>query len=191
VGPTLAAKGFAVLALDLPCHGERPGEPLSIFDGQQPFSNLRKAVIDVRQCLDLAEVRPEINRKAGITLVGYSLGCWISSYTGAADDRIKAMVLMVGGVFSSRSGGRRNPDAAALDVRQAIRRFGGRPLLMLNGKSDFLVSPDSAKQLFAAALEPKKQIWYDSGHLLPAEAYADAAEWIDETICGSGADQKP
>jgi len=191
VGPALAAKGFAVLALDLPCHGERPGTPISIFDGHQPFGNLRKAVIDVRQCIDLAEGRPEIDHKTGITLVGYSLGSWISGVAGAADARVKAMVLMVGGTFDAQANAQRNPQAGSMSVRLAIPHFGGRPLLLLNGKADFLVNPESSKRLFAAAAEPKKQIWYDSGHLLPAEAYADAAEWIDKTIRDSGAEHKP
>jgi hypothetical protein len=191
VGPALAAQGFAVLALDLPCHGERPGTPFSIFNGHQPFGNLRKAVIDVRQCMDLAEGRPEIDHKTGIALVGYSLGSWVSGVAGAADARVKAMVLMVGGTFDAQADVQRNAKAASMSVRLAIPHFGGRPLLLLNGKADFLVNPESAKRLFAAAAEPKKQIWYDSGHLLPAEAYAAAAAWIDKTIRGSEAGQKP
>jgi dienelactone hydrolase len=187
VGSALAAKGFAILAFDLPCHGERPGLPLTIFDPQQGFANLHRAVIDVRQCLDLAETRPEIDHKAGITLVGYSLGSWISAVAGAADPRVKAMVLMVGGAFDAQIDALRHPQVAAIDVRLAIPHFGGRPLLLLNGKLDLLVKPESAKKLFAAAAEPKKQIWYDSGHLLPAEAYADAADWIDKTIRGGNA----
>ncbi len=175
VGPALAAKGFAVMALDLPCHGERPGEPLAIFDG----AKLRKAVIDVRQCMDIADARADIDHKAGLTLVGYSLGSWISGVTGGADPRVKALVLMVGGTFDM---GARRDEAPAMDVAQAIKHYAGRPLLMLNGKTDLLVSPESAKRLFEAAGEPKKQVWYDSGHMLPGEAYIDAADWIDKTI---------
>jgi dienelactone hydrolase len=175
VGSALATKGFAVMAPDLPCHGERPGEPLQVFAA----GRLQKAVIDVRQCMDIAESRPEIDSKTGVTLVGYSLGSWVSGVTGGADPRVKALVLMVGGTFDMGVGDRSAP---VMDVRQAIAHYAGRPLLMLNGKMDVLVSPDSSRRLFAAAGEPKKQVWYDSGHLLPASAYQDAAEWIDKTI---------
>ena len=184
VGPAPAAKGFAVMALDLPCHGERPGEPMQVFLGD----HLRKAVIDVRQCMDIAETRPEIDSKAGFTLVGYSLGSWISGVTGPADPRVRAMVLMVGGTFDIGLGGRAAP---AMDVGQAIKHFAGRPLLLLNGKNDAIVSPESSKRLFAAAAEPKKQVWYDSGHLLPGPAYEDAAEWIDKTIRPAAAEKPP
>lgn len=175
VGSALAAKGFAVMAPDLPCHGERPGDPMLVFTGDR----LRKAVLDVRQCMDIAESRPEIDQKAGVTLVGYSLGSWVSGVAAGADPRVKALVLMVGGTFDMGVGGRTAP---AMDVRQAITHYAGRPLLMLNGKTDVLVNPESSKRLFAAAGEPKKQVWYDSGHLLPASAYEDAAAWIDKTI---------
>jgi fermentation-respiration switch protein FrsA (DUF1100 family) len=49
-----------------------------------------------------------------------------------------------------------------------------------NGRTDGIVGAELSKRLFAACPKPKKQIWYDSGHLLPRQAYEDAAAWIDE-----------
>src|SRR5437868_5240469 len=100
VGPALAEKGFAVLAADMPRHGERPGEPRSVLDRSNPlqaFELFKQAVVDVRELIDLAQTRPELDTSGGVVLVGYSMGSWINSVVGPADDRVKAMVLMVGG----------------------------------------------------------------------------------------------
>ena len=52
---------------------------------------------------------------------------------------------------------------------------------MLNGKRDPTMTPEMGKRLFAAAVDPKEQRWYDSGHLLPTKAYEDAARWVART----------
>src|SRR5579859_3111604 len=61
VGTTLTQRGFAVLAADMPCHGERPGEPRQIMDRAHPLQGyklFRQAVIDVLQLIDVAQQRP-------------------------------------------------------------------------------------------------------------------------------------
>jgi alpha-beta hydrolase superfamily lysophospholipase len=70
------------------------------------------------------------------------------------------------------------PQLAASDPRLAIAHFAGKPVLMLAGKRDYLVTPDMVERLYEAAAEPKGIVWYDCGHLLTPEAYADAAAWI-------------
>src|SRR4051812_35574346 len=37
VAPSLAKRGFAVLAPDMPCHGERPGDPFSVLNRDNPI----------------------------------------------------------------------------------------------------------------------------------------------------------
>ncbi|MDB5172114.1 MAG: dipeptidyl aminopeptidase/acylaminoacyl-peptidase-like protein [Phycisphaerales bacterium] len=183
VAPALAKRGYAVLAADMPCHGERPGNPFDLVDARnfkKSFPLYRKAVIDVHQLMDLAEQRADIDHKAGFVLAGYSMGSWISSVAGPSDDRVRAMVLMVGGAFDIPAESLKIPEIATLDPRLALAHFTGRPLLLLNGKTDNVVAPDLSKRLFAASADPKKQIWYDSGHFLPDQAYEDAAKWIAE-----------
>lgn len=185
VGPELIKRGFAVLAADMPYHGERPGEPGQIInksDWLKSYKNWRQAVIDDRQLIDLAEQRHDLDTSRGIVLAGYSMGSWISSVVGPADDRVKAMVLMVGGATDLPATALRIPQVAATDPRLSIQHFAGRPILMLNGRNDWIVSANMTKLLWDAAPQPKEQRWYDSGHLLPAEAYSDAAKWIEETV---------
>ena len=152
-----------------------------MIDFNKPFMNWRDAVIDVRQLIDYAATRPELKTDRGVSLVGYSLGTWISSIVGPCDPRVKELVLMVGGAWDLPPNLANNPRAAATDPRQSLPHFAGKPVLLLNGKNDTIVRPDLARRLFKAAAEPKEQIWYDSGHLLPAEAYEKAAQWLAKT----------
>src|SRR5688572_17159162 len=181
VAPALTRRGFAVLAPDMPLHGERPGEPREIFDAGSPlrtFELYRRAVTDVRQCIDAAEALPQLDASR-VVLAGYSMGSWIHAMVGAADARVAAMVLMVGGAHEvPREASALLPQLAAMQPDLAIAHFVGRPLLMLNAKHDSTVTPAMGRRLFSAAAEPKEQRWYDSGHLLPESAYDDAAEWI-------------
>jgi dienelactone hydrolase len=181
IAGALAKHGFATLAPDMPLHGERPGIPISIFDKSDPL-NYRRAVMDVRQCIDAADALPQLlDTRTGVILAGYSMGSWINAVAGPADDRVKAMVLMVGGATDMSAASMLIPQLAAVDPSLAIAHFAGRPVLMLNAKNDYTVTPDMARRLYAAAPQPKKQLWYESGHLLPQNAYEDAATWVTDT----------
>lgn len=191
VAPALAKRGFAVLAPDMPVHGERPGSPQSLFqskDWMTAISLHRRAIIDIRQCIDVAEKRPDIDASRGVVLTGYSMGAWLHSIAGPIDPRVRAMVLMVGGATDAGPVLRMLPQLAAADPLQALPHFAGRPLLMLNGLHDMTVTPEMAERLYQAAAEPKQQKWYDSGHLLPDRAYDDAAKWVAETWTKLAAD---
>ena len=184
LAPALIRQGFAVLAPDMPVHGERPGDPREVWqkkDWLRAIELHRRAVIDIRECIDVAESRPELDLSRGIVLAGYSMGSWLDSVVGPLDERVKAMVLMVGGATDAAPFLRMLPQLALVDPLQALPHFAGRPLLMLNGKFDSTVTPEMAERLYDAAPQPKEQKWYDSGHHLPEGAYEDAAKWIART----------
>jgi hypothetical protein len=65
-----------------------------------------------------------------------------------------------------------------VDPLRAVRRTGGRPLLMVNGRFDRTVTPSQAERLFAAAQEPKTMHWYGGGHWPPAKDIEFAAQWL-------------
>lgn len=183
VAPALARQGFAVLAPDMPMHGERPGRAHGLWETKDFVGAIRRhrqAVINVRQAIDVAEQLPEVDVSRGVVVAGYSMGAWIHSIAGPADSRVRAMVLMVGGA-TELAHARLIPALAAADPQLALANFAPRPVLMLNARRDATVTPEMGKRLFAAAAEPKEQRWYDSGHLLPANAYEDAATWIART----------
>ncbi len=183
VGPALSKRGFATLALDLPYHGERPGNPLALLNfspTEKTFPLARRMVNDVRQLIDIAEAREDLDTRSGVTLVGYSMGSWVSAVVGPLDARVKSMVLMVGGAIELPAPSLLIPKIAATDPRLAIAHFAGRPLLMVNGKTDVIVRQDWANRLYAAAPEPKRQLWYDCGHFLMPEAFEATAAWVQE-----------
>ena len=91
---------------------------------------------------------------------------------------------MVGGALDIPEAALVIPDVAAVDPRLAIAHFAGKPILMLNGKNDTTVPPATATRLWDAAPQPKEQRWYDSGHLLPKQAYEDAAVWVEKHAGG-------
>ncbi|HEY8667947.1 MAG TPA: alpha/beta fold hydrolase [Tepidisphaeraceae bacterium] len=183
VAPELIRRGFAVLAPDMPFHGERPGEPRMLMnrdDPQRTLKTYQQSILDVRQAIDAAFTLPQIDSKHGVVLAGYSMGSFIDSVAGPADERVKAMVLMVGGAPDLGGMAALIPQLIMVDPAIAIAHF-AHPVLLLNARNDQIVTPDMGKRLFAAAVEPKKQIWYDSGHILPRSAYEDAAEWVATT----------
>jgi fermentation-respiration switch protein FrsA (DUF1100 family) len=92
------------------------------------------------------------------------------------------MVLMVGGAQNVPPAALLLPQLAACDPRLAIAHFAGKPLLMLSGKHDNVVSQDMTERLYSAAAEPKELRWYDCGHLLTTDAYQDAADWVAKTV---------
>jgi dienelactone hydrolase len=184
VAPTLVKQGFAVLAPDLPSHGERPGEAAKMFDQKDIRAfvhRCRQAILDVRLCIDLAESRPELDTKNGVIMVGYSMGAIFESVVGPADPRVKAMCLMVGGTVDFPPVFAMVPQIAALQPQLAIAHFAGRPLLMLNATADHVITKEMADRLYMAAPDPKEQIWYDSGHRLPDTAYQRCADWVAST----------
>jgi dienelactone hydrolase len=185
VAPTLARQGFAVLAPDLPLHGERPGNPHGMFDQKDLrafVARAKQSIQNIRLCVDVAEQRADLDTRGGVLLAGYSMGAIMASVAGPADPRIKGMCLMVGGTVDLPPVIAMIPQMASLSPQLAIAHFTGRPVLMLNAKQDHIITPEMGERLFAAApRETTKQVWYDSGHMLPTKAYEECAKWAAET----------
>jgi fermentation-respiration switch protein FrsA (DUF1100 family) len=178
IGRALLARGIATLAIDLPLHGEREGsiDQLSMRNPLQLIGAWRLALSEIRQSFDyldeLAAVDPE-----RLALVGYSLGSFLGVVAAADDPRVRAMVLASGGDLPEQT-----PFAtlvrAAADPLRAVRKFAGRPLLMVNGRYDRTITAAQAERLYEAAREPKQIHWYQGGHWPPQAAIDFAAEWL-------------
>lgn len=190
VGRALLARGVATLAIDLPLHGEREGsiDELSLRNPLQLIGAWGLASSEVRLSLDYLTELAVVDARR-LALVGYSLGSFLSVAAAGDDDRVRAMVLASGGDLPERT-----PFAAlvraAADPLRAVRRFAGRPLLMVNGRYDRTVTSSQAERLFGAAREPKEIHWYNGGHWPPPHALDFAAEWLSarlgEVRSGSG-----
>lgn len=183
IGFDLIERGFAVLAVDLPFHGERTGFPGDILESRKQGELVRhwtQAVTDLRQALDLASATPEVDASKPILAVGYSLGSWMSTVLGASDERIKAMALMVGGATDLPRSLLATAGARSCDPRVAVAAFSPRPVLFVSARYDRVVTAIMTERLVSAAREPKTQRWYDMGHLMSEPAYSETAQWLRE-----------
>jgi len=182
-----AARGYAILAIDIEYHGERQVEGKDILstDLVSDKNAFIQTIIDGRIGLDFLENHPLIDKKR-LGLVGVSLGSLIGVIVSAVDKRIKAVVLVVGGgdmgiivqestldsIVNIREFIKENQmDLKSLERMWSdieplryVQKIAPRPLLMLNGALDTIVPPESSIRLFRKALEPKKIKWYNGGH---------------------------
>ncbi len=180
IGVALRAQGIASLAIDLPLHGERAGE----MDAQATRNPLalaqrwRAAVAECGAALAWLAERADGERLA---LVGYSMGAFLACEVAARERSVKVMALAAGGDLPTQTPFAMLVRTVADPVR-AVRRFAGRPLLMVHGRHDTTVRPEQAERLFAAASEPKELRWYDAGHYLPPGVIRDATAWMGERL---------
>lgn len=181
IGEALLRRGIAALSVDLPLHGDR-GSPndLRINDPMQLLSTWRGAVREARLAIEFLSSHADVDANR-LALVGYSLGSFLANIVAAETPSVRAVVLAASGdlpeglPFESLV-------RAVLDPLRVVRRAGGRPLLMINGRFDRTVKPSQAERLFAAAHEPKTMRWYGGGHWPPAREIENAATWLSSQL---------
>jgi uncharacterized protein len=165
---------YNALLLSLRAHDENDGEMISF--------GLRE-MADVDAWLHYVRGRPDVD-PARIALFGASMGGAIGLGFAAGHREIRAVI--ADGAFSSVSdtaatsirfftglppfpfaptiifwmereiGG----SAADLDATKWIPRIAPRPVLLMQGGADTVVSPESGRKLFDAAGEPK-ELWFE------------------------------
>lgn len=182
VGRALLQNGMASLAIDLPLHGDR-SDPLQAQSARNPLALARlwrAALKESRLAVRYLAARKEVDAER-IGVAGYSLGSFLAVAMAADDPSVRAVVLAAGGDLPAGT-----PLAtiarAVADPLRAVRKLGGRPLLMVHGKEDRTVRPDQAERLYAAAREPKEICWWSAGHYLPDAAIRHAAGWMAERL---------
>ena len=144
----------------------------------------RSGLADAKLALGYLGARPEVD--AGrLALTGYSMGSFLGVQVAADTPAVRALVLAAGGDLPAGTPFDRLVRAVA-DPLKAVRRFDGRPLLMVHGRRDGTVRPEQAQRLFDAASEPKELRWYDAGHYLPASVIDDAATWLSARLANLG-----
>ncbi|HEV2471297.1 MAG TPA: alpha/beta fold hydrolase [Chthonomonadales bacterium] len=208
----LAAAGFVTLAIDAEYHGDRkPREPLTLF-GREVYTTrdlLAQTVIDLRRGIDYLQSRPEVDPDR-IGYIGFSMGGILGAILCGVDSRVKAPVLaLAGGDWKVLFAGTTLPNAQPLkqlppdqiaaaervmdpvDPIHWIARIAPRPVLFVNGDADTIVPVPAAKELQAAARQPKESFWYKGGHVpIGTEALRVGQKilaWIDRNLKGGAA----
>lgn len=185
VGRVLLRHGIASLAIDLPLHGERAAgadgvEHQALRNPLQLASTWKLAQREVLLALAYLAAHSAVDRER-IALIGYSMGSFLGVQAAASSRHVKALVLAAGGDLPDGTPFARLVRMLA-DPLRAVRKFDGKPLLMVHGRHDRTVTAAQATRLFDAAEEPKEIRWWDAGHYLPEAAIDDAAQWLAQTL---------
>jgi formylglycine-generating enzyme required for sulfatase activity/predicted esterase len=134
---------------------------------------------DLRRAIDYIETRPEIDLSR-IAFGGVSQGAAVAPFLVALEPRIRTVVLL--------SGGTRPKAAPEVDPWNYAPRM-TVPVLMINGRADFLFPLESSQlplmRAFGTPAKDKKHVILEGGHATPVaqpdliKAYLD---WLDQYL---------
>lgn len=180
---------YGVVFLELPYHMHRTpaqsysGEYFITANLQRTIDAYRQAVLDVRCCIDYFTTKTK-KRTRNIALWGTSLGAMIATLTLPFDQRVKAVVSVVGGgniagiCWNGVSTQQVKRDCVQHNISfETIENYWKiiDPLtyatkklkncvLMINAEKDEYISPVYTKQLWERLGKPKI-VWLPMGHL--------------------------
>jgi len=208
--PLLTALGYACISIDAEYHGERKVPGIDLY-GPLVYNDrdgMIQTVIDLRRAIDYLESVPEEVDKTRIGYAGGSMGGILGAVLAGCDTRIKTAVLWVAGAnwgemarLSQISAGMHLRDLgldvekmgrmlAPVDPMYWVAKISPRPVLMLNGDHDEIVPVPTNRLLHKLAKEPKKVVWYHSGHGLPLiQATQETIMWLNATLHPAGSMQ--
>ncbi len=161
-----------------------------------------QALVDLRRGIDLLLARPDVDPKR-LAYVGHSYGAQWGSILSAVDKRMKTSVLMAG-VAEMADILLRSDDPGMIDFRKSqpagqlekyaqvtgdidAIHFVGRaapiPLLLQFANYEQYFDKTSMQHYTAAASDPKKVLYYDTGHdLNDPQALEDRYDWLVKRI---------
>jgi len=138
---------------------------------------LIQEVKDFKRCIDYLETRPDIDSQK-IAYYGMSWGAYLGAIIPAVEGRLKASVLIGGGF-----GGAARPEANEINYVARVKI----PTLMLNGKYDTLLIPETSQKpmfdLLGTPAEHKQWKLYDTDHIPPLNEYVkETLAWLDKYL---------
>jgi dienelactone hydrolase len=185
----LLAAGFAVLALDAQCHGDRIAQndfaPVNHYVDKEMATNPRKGyftlsdiyiqtIRDYRRAIDYLETRRQIDKRR-IGVVGYSMGGTQTFLLTGVEPRIKAAVAVATPADKSKW--------SLVAPQNFVRAIADRPFLTIIGKSDELCTADHARELQSLiGSKTKDQVFLDGGHKLPPHYVSHAVGWMQKHL---------
>ncbi len=150
--------------------------------GSKNTSNFRDHMIawakDFRRSIDYLETRPDINvRRLGY--LGWSWGAAMGAILPALDSRPKALVLICPGFYMQEI----FPEADPFNFAPRVTA----PVLMLNGRYDFVFPPNSSQEpmfrLLGTPNENKRRVVYDTAHDIPTNEFVkESLDWLDRYL---------
>jgi dienelactone hydrolase len=138
---------------------------------------LIQIVKDFRRCIDYLETRPDIDSQK-LAYYGMSWGGQIGAIIPAVEDRLKAIVLLAGGLAAR---GLRRPESDQLNYVTRVRM----PTLMLNGKYDNSLDTGVKPmfELLGTPAETKQLKLYETDHIPPTKEFIkETLAWLDKYL---------
>jgi eukaryotic-like serine/threonine-protein kinase len=133
---------------------------------------------DLSRSVDYLETRPDINPDK-LAYEGYSWGAAMGALLPAVETRFKALVLIAPGFFLQE----RLPEVDQVNFAPRVKT----PVLMLNGRFDFIWPPGISQEpmfrLLGTPKEHKRRVVYDTGHDVPrSEMIKESLNWLDRYL---------
>ena len=128
--------------------------------------------------IDYLETRSDIQADK-IGYLGWSWGGFMGGIIPAVENRIKAIVLNVGGMEMNRA----FPEVDQLNYLPRVTQ----PVLMLNGKHDMFFPVETAQKpmydLLGTPVKDKKHMIFEAGHLVPRTDFVkETLIWYDQYL---------
>ncbi len=153
-----------------------PGTPRTLNEWRDLVVRWSK---DFGRTVDYLESRGDMDVDR-IGYYGYSLGAWHALPILGVEDRLRTAILLTGGLGDA-------PLAPEVDPVTFVRRV-KLPILMLNGKLDFIFPVETSQKplfnLFATPAEQKRLVIFDNaGHVPPRlELIREVLDWLDQKL---------
>lgn len=163
------ARGAICATIDQAGHGERAQRPVTMDDFRNwPMRRLDQSLqtaVDWMRALDWLSALPEIDAER-VGFVGFSMGGMRGAPFVGLDQRVRAAAFCISG--ASTLGG---SDSPAAQLASRLTDPGvyaplteGRPILVVAGERDDLVTPEATQRFYDLLPGPKEIVWLPCGH---------------------------
>jgi serine/threonine protein kinase/cephalosporin-C deacetylase-like acetyl esterase len=160
---------------------ERGGGPKPIYWPSTSSTDRDNVIFwskDLSRSIDYLETRQDINPNE-LAYEGHSWGAAMGGILPAVETRFKALILISPGLFLQKV----LPEVDQLNFAPHVKA----PVLMLNGRFDFLwpprISQEPMFRLLGTPTEQKRRVVYDTGHYVPpAELVKESLNWLDKYL---------
>lgn len=180
ISDKLLESGYAVLTLDARRHGERvvddlgPRDMIAKARSDQPrlyTDMIIGTVRDYRIALNWAKKELQLENTP-VLVAGYSMGAQMSLLLASYESAIKQVMVMVPPYVSE--------PLSPVAPRLHVSRINKAEVMILAAKQDPYSTQENYQLVFDKIASTNKSMkWFESGHLLPADYYHSALDFIE------------
>lgn len=191
---TLANYGVVGLLIDAPWARPEPWRRELNYVPENDRAVLIQNVVDMRRGIDLLVARQDVDRER-IGFIGYSYGAHMGGVLSGVETRVRAYVFMAGmpsyreripshiaAALSAEHLAAYRTLVGPLDAFRYVGHAAPAALLYQCARHDEILDEALSLRFYEAGSEPKEIMWYDAGHSLNEQAFADRLQWLGEHL---------